>query len=845
MDAGSVSAATVTLLFTDIEGSTKLLERLGEAAYAEALAEHRRVLRDAFARHGGVEVDTQGDAFFYVFPEASGGLDAANDAQSALESGPIRVRMGVHTGSPLRTDEGYVGVDVHRAARIAAAGHGGQVLVSARAAASADGPRASLVDLGEHRLKDLGAPERIYQLGPGTFAPLKTLSPSNLPVPATPFLGRATELERLSDLLADPGGRLVTVLGPGGIGKTRLALQAAAESSDGFLDGLWWVALAPLRDEEEVATALARALGVREEEGLGVDEALRARLEGRRALVLLDNAEHLLPDLAPWIGRLLEAADRSTVLVTSRERLQLSSEVVLPVPPLSSDDAADLLQDRAAAMAVPLERTGTVAELCERLDGLPLALQLAAARLRTFSPDQLLERISSRLDLLRGGRDLEPRQQTLRATIEWSHDLLTDDEQALFRRLSVFVGGCTLEAAEAVAGADVDTLQGLLDKSLVLRRNDETGPRSWTLESIHEFAAERLDASGERGERRALHAEHFRAFARQMAARIDAGDPEEGPVSLLEADLGNLRAAVDFGLETRDAQVVREITASLHMYWVSRGLYAEGRGWLDRALALDDAEDDTRRRLLSALATIAYIQGDHAEAVVAADAAASLAAQLGGVTERFALLKEQGFAALVKEDFESAEASFREGLTVALDVDNGVGASSCRLNLAYLANKTGRHDLADELLAENLPFVRARGQARCEATTLASIVETDVFYRDEHDGLAEETLLGASLALRIRETPLAVYCLDLFALAAASRGHGSVAATMLAATERAREDLGLEPDEDEVSIRARALERLGLDGTAVEGARAAGRELDLAASIDLARGSMRADSSTV
>jgi len=725
--------------------------------------------------------------------------------------------MGIHTGRPLRTEEGYVGVDVHRAARIAAAGHGGQVLVSVETAALANGSDVALVDLGEHRLKDLATPERIYQLGDGVFPPLKALSASNLPVPTTPFLGREAELERLSATLQDPAVRVLTVLGPGGIGKTRLALQAAAESSDAFLDGLWWVALAPMSDVSQAPAALAQTLGVREEAGVDVEQALAARLEGRRTLVLLDNAEHLLPALAGVVVRLLAASDRLTVLVTSRERLQLSSENVFTVPPLSADDAVAFVQERAAALGLSLERSETVDALCERLDRLPLALQLAAARLRTFSPEQLLQRLSGRLDVLKGGRDLEPRQQTLRATLEWSHDLLTPDEQALFRRLAVFTGGCTLEAAEVVCDADVEVLEALADKSLLQRRDDAPEPRFWMLESIQDFAAERLAASGDEHDLRVRHAQYFRELAERMDADLRGGEPEEGPVSVLEADINNLRAAVEFGLETGDVELVRAITASLPMYWIVRGLYAEARSWLERALELADAEDDTRRRLLSALGTIAYAQGDHLAAVAASDAAATLATRLGDATKPLELLKEQALAALRKDDFEAAEKLFRERLAVAIAVDNGVGTSSCRLNLAYIANKTRRHDRAEALLAENLPFVRSKGQTRCEANTLAGIAETTVYLGRPQD-CAEEALLGATRALQIRDNPLAVYCLDLFAASASARGEVRRAATILAATEAAREAMGVGPDEDEAAIRARALELLGRGGRAVESA---------------------------
>jgi predicted ATPase/class 3 adenylate cyclase len=803
MTAGDADRGPIALLFTDVEGSTKLLHALGDEPYAAALAEHRRVVRDAFGRHGGAEVDTQGDAFFFVFPDAASGLGAAAEARDALEAGPIRLRMGVHAGRPIRTAEGYVGVDVHRAARIAAAGHGGQILVSAEAVAQA-GDVSGLLDLGEHRLKDLAAPERIFQLGAEPFPPLKSLSPSNLPVPTTPFLGREAELAELGSRLADPAVRVVTVLGTGGIGKTRLALQSAAEASETFVDGLWWVALAPLTDVSQVAPALAGALGVREQEGVGVEEALAARLEGRRALVLLDNAEHLLPALADAIVRLLAASDRLIVLVTSRERLQLSAETVLSVPELTADDAATFLLERAAARGLPVERTPDLDTLCARLDRLPLALELASARLRTFGVEQLLERLGERLDLLKGDRDLEPRQRTLRATLEWSHDLLSPDERTVFRRFAVFVDGATLEAVEEVGETDVDDLESVADQSLLQRRSDAAGPRWWMLESIRELAAERLDAAGERAALRARHLAHYLALARRMSDALRAGEPEEGPVATLEAEIGNLRAAVAFAEEIGDGDAIRAITAALPAYWDLRGRYAEGRAWVERALAIASAEDDTRRRLLSARARLAYAQGDHVVAVEASDEAAALAARLGGATERLELLGEQAYAALLRDDLSTAEALYRERLGIAVAADNGVSTSSCRLNLAYVANRTGRHDEADALLAENLPFVRSRGQARCEAHTLAGMAETAV-YRGRAEERADEALLAATRGLQIHDPPTAAYCLDLVAASAAASGDGGTAAVLLAATEAARQEMGVEADDDERRPRESAL----------------------------------------
>jgi len=451
----NLPAGTVTFLFTDVEGSTKLLHELGAEAYAEALAEHRRVIREARARHEGVEVDTQGDAFFLAFPTAPGAIAAAGEMTEAFASGPIQVRIGLHTGTPLLTEEGYVGGDVHRAARIAAAGHGGQVLVSSSTATLVE---VELVDLGEHRLKDLSAPERIFQLGEGDFPALKSLHRTNLPVPATTFLGRESELAEVLSLLSREDTRLLTLTGPGGTGKTRLALQAAAEASDAFPDGIWWVPLAPVRDPKLVLETAAQAVGSK--------NGLAEHIADKEMLCLFDNFEQVV-EAGAELADLLASCPNLDVLVTSRERLRVSGEQTYPVPPLAEPDGVALFSARARAVDPAFVPSEAVSELCLRLDSLPL--ELAAARTALFSPEQLLERLSQRLDLLKGERDADPRQQTLRATIEWSYDLLSEKEQTLYARLSVFAGGCSYEAAELVAGADPDTLQSLLDKSLLRR----------------------------------------------------------------------------------------------------------------------------------------------------------------------------------------------------------------------------------------------------------------------------------------------------------------------------------------------------------------------------------------
>jgi predicted ATPase len=551
-------------------------------------------------------------------------------------------------------------------------------------------------------------------------------------------------------------------------------------------------------------------------------------------LILLDNAEHLLPDLAPVVARLLAASDRLTVLITSRERLRLAAEHIFPVPPLTRQDAVALFRQYAAALGLQFDQTGTIEALCERLDRLPLAIQLAAARLRTMTPQQLLDRIAVRLDLLKGVRDLEPRQQTLRTTIAWSHDLLTSAEQVLFRRLAVFAGGATVEAAEAVCDAGIDPLEGLVDKSLVQRSDEIPHPRFEMLEAIGDFAAEHLDQSGERGHIRARHGQYFSQLVERMEEALGAGHPEEGPVAILEAEIVNLRAAVDFALEAGDHDLVRKITAALPLYWISRGLFTEARTWLDRAIALEGPDDDMRRRLLSALAGIAYQQGDHAAAVAASDEAAALAMRLGGVTEQYQQLRDQIRAARIRGDLDEAERLLEEALVVAITADNGVGTSACRLGLASLANKTGRHDRAQALLTENLPFVQGKGQTRCEAYTLAGMAETSV-YSGQLDRVVDVSLRGARRAAQIDDRPLVASLLDLLAVGEAARGHTRLAATLLGATEAAREAMGAAPDDEETAIRTRALGLLGTDLSSVADAWAAGRGLDLGSALELTK----------
>jgi predicted ATPase len=519
---------TVTFLFTDVEGSTRLLRELGAERYAEALAEHRRVVREACARHRGVEVDVQGDGVFVAFATAPAALGAARELTEALASGPIRVRVGVHTGTPLLTEEGYVGADVHRAARIAAAGHGGQVLVSESTAALSE---EALRPLGEHRLRDLLEPLRLFQLGEGDFPAPASLGGTNLPVQPTPFVGRESELAEALALLRDSQVRLLTLTGAGGSGKTRLALQLAAEAASEYPDGVFWVPLQALRDPELVEPTIAQTIGATHE--------LALHLAPKRALLLLDNFEHVI-SAAHKLGELCARLPSLKLLVTSREPLHLAAEREYPVLPLREHEAVTLFGDRARAVKPDFAEAHAVLEICRRLDCLPLALELAAARVKVLSTEDLLRRLDKRLPLLTGGpRDAPERQRTLRATIAWSYELLTPDAQRVFAGLAVFTGGCTLEAAEEVCQADVDAIAELLDKSL-LRRD---GQRYFMLETIGEFALERLAEAGELEELRRRHAEYYLELARSLEDLIRS--PQAAALlDRLERDHNNLRAAL-------------------------------------------------------------------------------------------------------------------------------------------------------------------------------------------------------------------------------------------------------------------------------------------------------------
>ncbi len=648
--AGGVE--TLTFLFTDIEGSTALLGRLREDVYAQVLAGHHALIRSALAAHDGSEANTMGDGFFAVFSSPRGCVAAVLQMQQALQGHAwpggerVRVRMGIHCGDAARTETGLVGLEVHRAARVAAVGHGGQVLVSESAAVLVrDGlpPGAALADLGVHRLKDLGRPERIFQLHAAgmraEFPPLRSLGnpalPNNLPVQLSGFIGRDREVAEVRALVES--GRLVTLTGAGGAGKTRLGLQVAAELLDGSGDGVWLAELAAVTDQDAVPAAICDALRLAVDPGRPSLEALLDALALQDVLIVVDNCEHLIGGCAKTAEAIVRHCPRVHLLATSREPLGVGGERIYRVPSLSlpgpgdsapapgSSDAVALFAERARAHGVVLDVDGPagplVVSVCRRLDGMPLAIELAVARLRSMSLAELGDRLDQRFRLLTGGsRTALERQQTLAATVGWSYSLLTGAERVLLGRLSVFAGGFGLDAAEAVCGSgDLDVLDvaallgSLVDKSLVVAEPAGESLRYRLLETIRLFAAERLVEAGDdqAAAVAAAHCAHFLAVAETAAGYLTG--PEQGIwLARLDADQANLRRAAGYAAGRPDgtALVLRLGAALGWRYWLARSREQEALGLLVPVLRRPDAGADPAlfaAALIAASAVACYV----------------------------------------------------------------------------------------------------------------------------------------------------------------------------------------------------------------------------------------------
>jgi predicted ATPase len=809
-------SGTVTFLFTDVESSTQLTRHLGER-YADALVDHRGKLRRIFVAHGGVEVDTQGDAFFVAFGSAREALAAAAEAQAALSYGPLAVRIGIHTGEAVVTDEGYVGLDVVRGARIAASAHGGQVVVSEATRALA-GDEVDLRDLGEHRLKDLGQPIRLYQLGHDEFPPLTSLNWTNLPFEPTALIGRERELGEAGSLLAEC--RLVTLTGPGGSGKTRLALRLAADALGDFDHGVFWVSLQSLVDPALVEPAIADAVGAR---GDLVDH-----LRSRRTLLLLDNFEQVT-EAASVVSSLLGGASQLKVLVTSREPLHLAGEHEYPVLPLPEDDAVALFAERARAVRPDFEPDRAVRQICRRLDCLPLAIELAAARVKALPPAALLERLERRLPLLTGGpRDAPPRQRTLSATLEWSYDLLEDRERQLVARLGVFAGGWTLEAAEDVCGADLDMLQSLVDKNLV--RPDDG--RYAMLETVREFALDRLVASGEADEMRRRHAEHYLALA--QAAGLDAARPDQIEwLARLERENENFNAALRFA--TGHWNLYRELLGALGAYWNLRGYWQEGRTWLDRGLRLDEGLlPKLKLRLLGHAASIELRQGRLARARSLADERLSLARDLGDPAGVVGALMQLGIVALSERNYAEGTKYLREAMREAEQVDDDFNVARAKLNLGWAAAFTGDYGEAERLFVDALARARV---LNTPAMTTRCLINVAHVRRKRGDVPGAVEALKAALPDAEGGPPEHVVDgLTEVAGVLQAVGDRERATRFLAAANAIGDSIGLGSIPDPQRIRqevAVALER-ELDRTRLEAATAQGRQMGIEEAIEAA-----------
>jgi predicted ATPase/class 3 adenylate cyclase len=709
----SLPTGTVTFLFTDIEGSTQLMQELGDR-YVQAQVDHHAILRAAFTSNSGRELRTEGDSFFCVFQSALDACDAAAAAQRDFakhewtDGVALRVRMGLHTGEAPLVGNEYIGIDVHHAARVSAAAHGGQVLLSEATSAlveSALPAGLGVRDLGLHRLKDLARPERLFQLvidgTPQTFPALRTLdsTPNNLPTQLTSFVGREELAREARRLLQQT--RLLTLTGPGGIGKTRLSLQVAADVVQLFPGGVYFVALSAVRDPELVPSAIAQAIGLSVAGNRLPFDAVVDELKDKRVLLVLDNLEQLLPQTAPIIAQLLHSTSDLKIVASSRAALHVYGEQEVALEPLrlpdlkslpslealSQYEAVKLFIERAMAakhdFQVTNENAPAIAGICERVDGLPLAIELAAARVKLFNPNALLSRLASSANVLgSGSRDLPGRQQTLRGAIAWSYDMLEPNLQKLFARFSVFARGATLEQAEEVCGPGseigVDVLEGLdelADQSLLRRLPDLDEPRLLMLQVIREFAAERLEEGGEARTIRDRHAAAYQKLAEEASPHLFGAQQKEW-LDRLEIDHDNIRAAFDWSIASGDARQALRLGAAFWRFWQMRGHLREGRARLDAVLAMPGAREhpDERVRAMEAVGGIAYWQGDMPAAQVQYD---ELLAIARAGTDRRTLanaLYNATFSRTVNsQELEESAVLLHEALAIYRELDDASG----------------------------------------------------------------------------------------------------------------------------------------------------------------------------
>jgi predicted ATPase/class 3 adenylate cyclase/DNA-binding NarL/FixJ family response regulator len=763
--SGALPSGTVTFLFTDIEGSTRHLQRLGEN-YAGLLAAQRKLLRAAFQKYHGHEVDTQGDSFFVAFARAGDAIAASVMAQRALaahdwSSGEVvRVRMGLHTGAPQLTLAGYVGLDVHIAARISSVAYGGQVLLSQQTHDLAeqlhlDG--VSVRDLGEHRLKDLDRPRRLFQLVlsdlPTEFPPPRTLDilPHNLPIQLTSFVGRERELTEIKQLLTTT--RLLTLTGAGGAGKTRLSLQVAADLVEEYKNGVWFIELAPLSDPALVPGATATALGVREQPGQPILDSLVDFSRGQEILLVLDNCEHLIEHCARLADTLLRACPNLKILATSREALGIAGETTWIVPSLSLPDvlqprptfsdmsqyeAVQLFSARAVAVQPSFKLTelnaSAVVQICQRLDGIPLAIELAAARVKVLQTAEIAARLDDRFRLLAtGNRTALPRHQTLRGAIDWSYDLLPEAERMLLRRLSVFAGGCTLDAAEFVCADEtsdgilaheiLDLVSHLVDKSLVVvdKQGDETRYRM--LETIREFAREKLSESRETDSIRQRHLDFMLKLAEEAGPQLSGAEKKAWFVRL-ENDYDNLRTAWDWAIET-DTEKALRLAWALREFWITGWHLPEAQAWLANLLPRTEGwgVDTKRARALIVAGNVAFFQLNNAVADELFEQGLAIAKQSESKFEIACASFWLGFSAVSLSDFETAHNLLDASLAISRELGNALYIARAQHRLADVAQNQGEFELAQQLYSESIERFQALGSNQELAGILLSMGE--------------------------------------------------------------------------------------------------------------------------
>lgn len=731
-------AGTVTFLFTDIEGSTRLMQQLGDQ-YEPALLEHNQLLRTAITDHRGHELRTEGDSFFAVFASALDAVSAAAAGQRSLQAnhgadeGRIRVRMGIHTGEASLVGRDYIGLDVHRGARVAGAAHGGQVLISDTTKGLVeqglpDG--LGIKDLGRHRLKDLARPEHLYQITieglPLAFPALRTLesTPNNLPIQLTSFIGRDDQVREAKQLLSR--SRLLTLTGPGGTGKTRLSLQIAAELLEQFPDGVYFVPLASVQDADLLASVIAQNLSIPITGSQQPLERLLDHLKDKRTLLVLDNFEQLMA-AGPTVAELLRSSEPLRVIVSSRAVLHVYGEQEFPVPPLrlpdlralpplaalSQYEGVQLFIERAVAVrpdfTVTNENAPSIAGICERVDGLPLAIELAAARTKLFSPATLLSRLEKTFSALGSGpRDLPGRQQTLEGAIAWSYDLLDAPAQRLLGRFSVFARGGSLEQAEEVCGPDeeiggllVDRLDQLADQSLMRRLPEADQPRFLMLQTIREFALARLAETGESDAIRERHAAAFLDLAERAEADL-FGPSQKALLDRLEREHDNFRAALDFCVGVGDARMAMCLGTSLWRFWQMRGHLHEGRSRLAQALALPGDEfPQARLRVLEAAGGLAYWQADMVEAQCFYDECLRLTRQVGDKRAIANAIYNDAFPSVaMRTNIARARVQMREALELFRELGDGGGVARSLWGLGNAAYFEGAYATAVPLLQE-------------------------------------------------------------------------------------------------------------------------------------------------